>query len=628
VAVLHRVGGSIRGVIGTTATPGLGAAADDDTPKVTAWREFRAQRTSEITAWLDEHDVAAVVVVIPSASVVCRTCTLPDADAEHLAEALALQAEAHQLAAVPAYRRATAVLPGAPGETSRNGIIVDWPNGAADPALDTADAPWGDRPVTYAPDVAAVAALLNGQRPDEPLVWFDRTDGSLALAISHANGAILRAARVSPGDVHAWAQSVGRVVAETALSVGHTPAFTERLVGAVSERVRTIDHDAALIAPPAILEVLRRRVGSAPGDDRFWRDYGVAVGAFAAASGALAALTRLQLAPPIENPPAFRRILNVLSDRKWAARIAVLAVLAILFTPLLAAGLRLAVLKLKLPDLDEYRAAVREAEVQLAVYRELKTHARPMTKLLGDIANCTPEGIDLDQVRIDEGRVRLSGRAKPDTTAKLTAPEVVAQMHRNLRRTDIFDEIYVGWGEPNTFGAYEFTLSASIVNPYRRFEYPRELDYGEWSMAERMYPGTGGSSPAPPATTPAVTPPAIIPAEFDEPVDEPADSDEPPRPRNGGSLVALPGDRPQGDNNLPGRSEGVRGGALPASQDIPEPLTQEQVDAMDLADAQEMYAKLSQAIQRARTDEETKERLWRDWRMVKARVRDLKRAQQ
>ena len=54
-------------------------------------------------------------------------------------------------------------------------------------------------------------------------------------------------------------------------------------------------------------------------------------------------------------------------------------------------------------------------------------------------------------------------------------------------------------------------------------------------------------------------------------------------------------------------------------------LTPEQVNAMDLADAQEMYARLSQAIQRARTDDETKERLWRDWRMVKARVRELKK---
>jgi hypothetical protein len=481
--------------------------------------------------------------------------------------------------------------------------------------------------------VAAVAALLNGQRPDEPLVWFDRADGSLALAISHANGAILRAARVSSGGPDAWVQNVGRVVAETALSVGHTPAFTERLVGSVSDRVRTVDHNAALLAPPAILEVLRRRVGSTPGDDRFWRDYGVAAGALIAATGALGALTRLQLAPPVEHPPAGRRILAVLSAPKSAAWIAAVAALAILLTPLITAGLRLAILKVKLPDLDAYRSAVQDAEVQLAVYRELKTYARPMTKLLGDIANCTPEGIDLDQIRIDEGRVRVSGRAKPDTAANLTAPEVVAQMHRNLRDTDIFDEIYVGWGEPNSFGAYEFTLSASVVNPYRRYGYSRELDYGAWPLVERLYPSAASNADRT-AERPPPDLPVILPPDLDEPADEAAD-EAPEAPeasrrngRSGEKLVALPDDHPAAGSDLPGWGDPVRSGALPASQDIPEPLTQEQVDAMDLPDAQEMYAKLSQAIQRARTDDETKERLWRDWRMVKARVRDLKKAQQ
>ena len=42
----------------------------------------------------------------------------------------------------------------------------------------------------------SLAALLNGQRPDGPVLWFDPADGSVALAVSHANGAVLRAARI------------------------------------------------------------------------------------------------------------------------------------------------------------------------------------------------------------------------------------------------------------------------------------------------------------------------------------------------------------------------------------------------------------------------------------------------
>jgi hypothetical protein len=59
------------------------------------------------------------------------------------------------------------------------------------------------------------------------------------------------------------------------------------------------------------------------------------------------------------------------------------------------------------------------------------------------------------------------------------------------------------------------------------------------------------------------------------------------------------------------------------SQDIPEPLTPEEIDMMNLGEAQEHYRHLSQAIQQARVDEETKKRLWTDWRLLRNRVRDL-----
>ncbi|MHC5007545.1 MAG: hypothetical protein ACYTGF_09340, partial [Planctomycetota bacterium] len=410
VAVLHRVGGTIRGLIGTSAPAGRPEAPDDRQPAVTEFKEFRSNRPDEIAAWLDEHDVGSVVVVLPSASVVCRTCTLPEAEPEHLAQALALQAEAHQITAVPDHRRAVTVLPAADGEMSRSGVIVDWPQGPGDRDLaGAADAnakPWGDRPVTFAPDVAAIAALLNGHRPNEPLLWFDRSDGSLALAISHANGAILRAARVATRDADAWSDNVGRVVAETALSVGHTPAFTETLVATTRERIEGVDRNAALVVPRQTVGILRGRVGGTPEDLRWWRDWGVAVGTLMAATGQLAALTRLRLSPPVEHPSPARRVLGALSDPAAATRIAAVCVLIVLLGPLVISGVRLGLVKLKLPDLETFRAEARQAEVQLAMYSELESKAWPMTKLLSDLACCTPEGIDLEQIRVDEDRVR------------------------------------------------------------------------------------------------------------------------------------------------------------------------------------------------------------------------------
>ncbi|MEE9471041.1 MAG: hypothetical protein V3W32_04925, partial [Gemmatimonadota bacterium] len=96
VAILHRVGGTIRAVIGTLGPASRPDAPAEGQPTLTEFKEFRAGRPDEIAAWLDELDAGSVVVVLPSASVVCRTCTLPEAAPEHLAQALALQAEAHQ----------------------------------------------------------------------------------------------------------------------------------------------------------------------------------------------------------------------------------------------------------------------------------------------------------------------------------------------------------------------------------------------------------------------------------------------------------------------------------------------------------------------------------------------------
>jgi hypothetical protein len=48
---------------------------------------------------------------------------------------------------------------------------------------------------------------------------------------------------------------------------------------------------------------------------------------------------------------------------------------------------------------------------------------------------------------------------------------------------------------------------------------------------------------------------------------------------------------------------------------------------MTLPEAQETYARISRALQQARVDEETKERLWRDWRLIRDHVRTLKKKQ-
>ena len=109
-----------------------------------------------------------------------------------------------------------------------------------------------------------------------------------------------------------------------------------------------------------------------------------------------------------------------------------------------------------------------------------------MTKLLADIACSTPESIDIEQIHIRHGeRISITGRTRKD--GNHTAQQVVALMEHNLPNTGVFSQIYLIWGNPNNFDAYEFSLTARVVNPYRIHDYPLDLDYGRWTLADRLY---------------------------------------------------------------------------------------------------------------------------------------------
>jgi hypothetical protein len=623
LVAVHRAGGSLRCVAG----PSGGGRG------VSAWTELPAGKPERLAAWLAEQGAGAVLGVLPAGRVVVRTCLLPSADAFHLDQALALQAEAHVPSDMPPWRQARAVLPMAPGETSRSGVLAWWPPGPAERELPGADPAAWPGPVAHVPDVAALAALLNGRRPDGALLWFDRDDGSVALAISHANGLVFRAARVGGARL---AADVARVVAETALSVGHGPEFAQALAAAAQGGVESVDRSAGLVAPPEVVAGAAARLPGSPDDPRWWRDYAVAAGALLAATGELAALARFQAEAPIERPSRIRRIVDALSTPRGAAKACLVSVAVALFSPLAFAGLRLAVLELKLPDLSQAMRDARDSETGLAVYGDLRTQGWPMTKLISDIACNTPEAIEIEQIRIRHGEpVSVSGRARPDEKAKLSAQEVVTLMQDNLRRTDMFQEIHLNWGDPNSFGHYEFNLTARVVNPYRAHAYPRELDYGAWTLAERLYP-----SPAAPAA-PQPDPPAAVPAGGDDDADadadagsgEPVDIDlagpveaAPPRTRVGSTVE--PGGSFVADGDVVSRGSERPAGGLPPSKDIPESLTPEQIAAMGLAEAQEHYGHFSQAIQQARLDPAERQRLWQDWKLLRERVRVLKAEQE
>ncbi len=618
VAVLHRAAGRVRGLVAAT---GVGR------PKITAWREFDAGQTDAVGPWLETLNVSRVIGVLPSAAVICRTCTLPEAEPQQLDQAISLQAEANFPTAV-AHRLAHAILPAAGGEMSRSGIIVAWPETAV------VEVPPISQPITFTPDVVALAALFNGARPTEALLWLDAGDGSVAVALAHANGVVLRAARGNASTAASWAESVRGMLAETALNVGHTAAFTESLAGDAAGRLRGIAHPSgAFFGPTETLVALQARIEApAAAETAWWRDYAVAVGALLAAQGPLAPLTRLRSSAPLETPSRLDAIAKGLSDSNTMIKVVAACLLLAMLGPLLLSGLRLGLLNLRLPEseLTKQIAQARDTGIQLALYSELRDRAWPMTKILADITCNTPEGIDLDEIRIRHGeQVSVIGKAKRSKT--MSAPEAIAQMQENLGLCRVFSDISTRWRDADSYGSYEFTLTATVAKPYHRHDYT-ELDYAEKTRAERLYGAAatvvsapiGAVDPEPPASDPQNTTATKPTNDGDEKIASAVD--EPDRESGArGPRQIMFAERPGSEGSVKNPADPRSSRAhIPPSQDIPEPLSNEQIDAMRLAEAREALTRVSAARQRARLDEPLRKRLKKEFKLLVEKVKELR----
>jgi hypothetical protein len=611
--VIHRAGKVWRGMIASTKGP---------KPAIVATREFTVGQLGQFDQWLDEHQAESVLCVLPASSVICRNCALPDAPAEQLEQALRLQAEAHLLGIAAPHRLAMGIQPSAPGETSRTGIILAWPESS------TVEPPATKRPITFIPDVAALAALLNGQRPTEPLIWLDRSDGSVALALTHAGGVVLRATREDAADASAWQRTVGRMMAETALSVGHTGAFIETIRNTAQRIAGSLDaNQGRLFMPPELIGPAAARLQGASADPQWWSQYGIAAGAVLARTGSLAGLTRLKQAAPIERPSRIRTALESLSRPRMAVAVVVACVLILMFGPLATSGLRLLILQFRFAGIQQELAAASKVEHQLAMYRELERQkAWPMTKLLADITTNTPLGIDLERIQISSGKdFSVSGTAR-DYDGR-SPRQVVALMQENLRKDNLFADISVSWGNSSNLGTYKFDLSGKVPHPYLEPQYPQERDFKKKPYAWYLYPQLADSSKtAEPSDTDEGDEPALAeagdePAESDPAADEPIDIatlDEPVDPEasdedpgSGARRRSSSGDL--GGAAMPGaeNADGPR-----PSEDVPPPLSEEQIKAMNPTELREAWFKVSKARKYVKGDEALSARLKKEFELI------------
>lgn len=642
LAILHQAGGRWSAVA---------ADIQGGTPRILDSTRIETGRADAIVQWLDRHNVGEVLAVVPASSVVCRTCTLPDAEPDELNESLALQAEAHLEGIAPAYRTAMAVLPAAISESNRAGLMLAWPESAGSMGL-----PDLHRPVRYTADIAALAALLDSERSDEPVLWVDRHNDAVAMAISHANGVALRATREDGKDDEQMTRGIQRALAETAFNVGHSGGYVGELTQSAAQHLSNIRADDAALLLPADLKMrLSNRVNGAGADNQWWSDYGIAVGALLARTGSLQSLTTMMAAPPAESPSVFHRIGEQLAQPRMAAIAVTAAVLLIAFAPVVFNGLRLLALNVRYSDIDARLEAVRDAKKRLTVYEELQNDAWPMSKLLADIANCTPLGIELDMVRVNKGQyVTVSGMASP--REGVAATELVSSMEQQLRNTGIFSEVKYSWDEPTADRRYPFDLNATVTRPFRLANYTVEQDFGKWTheMRRNGDPPPGDDEAAS-AETSEPDPTSVAMAD-DESSAAPPQANNGGRQRpgglvqpKGGATIDLKADEngstrqpEQGDASrstrpprVVGQNRDDRGlttiddrddaaGAAPG--EVPEFLSEATIKTLTRQETMAHLTKVAKATNRGHVDDETMEKLKQQQKQLLAHLDELRKS--
>jgi hypothetical protein len=605
-----------------------------------AVRDATSVRTHDrdgLESLLARHNVTRVICVLPSSAVVCRTCTLPNADAEQLEMALELQVESNALSGgAPEHRTSMGLLPAAPGETSRTGLVLTWPEQA------DIERPPTDRDVTYAPDIAALAALMDTQRPADPILWADPDSDAVGVCITHANGAIFRALRERATTSDEWRKRIVSAMAETAASVGHTGPFIESLTEACGSHLRLAgSSEPVLLLPEELIEHAAARLDGASTDAHWWKRYGIAAGVLLADASDMAAFTNLIDEPEIIKPTPVERVMTAMSTPRTATMVAVVCLLLLALTPLVFNGLRLLVLKWRYPDIEAKMTAVEELKKQNDMYAALNKQSWSMTKILSDLVCNTPEGVKLEMIDLQQsgGKCTVSGEAIPHTprnipgAAELSATEVLALMQKQLGESRIFDRIDLDWDDTDAYNRYKFNLSAQVVSPYHMQRYDLDdtkmLDFAWWTLMDRE----GGREPV--EAIPMEDDGGTMLADAGDTTPPVRDDPTPPAGDNGGSERTS---TPEGEHrSIGGGAGGVgsisdvverdeMGGGIP---DVPPELTEAMVRTMSVEEVRAALGDLSDVRRRVRRatkpgDEEMEalsERLRRDQDLLMRKLR-------
>ncbi|MBT4524189.1 MAG: hypothetical protein HOI88_08205 [Phycisphaerae bacterium] len=559
-----------------------------------------------------------VYAILPGASTICRTTTLPDIDEEQIFEVLRLQAEAKLLGHTSPSRRAIAPLEAAVGETNRVGLIVAWPENSK------SEFPSCLEDAFYIPDAVSLAALINGFRSTEPSVLADPTDGTVTLSISHPNGAAFRATREDFSNKESFVRGIVRIAQETASMHNHTDVYTNEMASKLQHEIDAKYNDSlVLLLPDTIMSGASKQITGAPAEDTvWWNNWGITAGALLAITGPLKTLTTIRQKSPELHPSFLEQVTARLETKSFAGRLLITAALLLAIGPALFSGVRLTILEMMNPEISSQYTELIESRKQQIVYKELGKISWPMTKVIADLTNNIPIGIEIESIRIDIGQpISVRGRARNEDGN--SAAELIALMQTNLQGTGIFKEITFAYDPAGTYGSREFDLWATVTDPLRRPRYTKEQDFGKWTFAMRQ----AGIEPEDEIAD--VTKPRAVESNS-SPMNE-ANNDS--IPNNTAPIETLENsdtridNRPRPMNSDSGGAlshSGNRGGENSPIMRVPDPITAEEIALMNRNETMIAVKDIAEAKKRVgRSNPEVKERLQKEFRLLMDHLKEL-----
>ncbi len=596
-----------------TGCHALCISTTSDRPEVIDAESFTGTTSLEdARSWIERNLAAKTVIMLAGSDVICRTVTMPSATTDQLEMALRLQVENLLLGGSARWRTNASLVPSSDPDRARSALLVEWPLTNPGPGLPVALA--ASLSPTFAPPIAALAALVGGALKlgahESFALYLERMSGSISIAYSDGIHSAFRTLREDGGDAVEWVASVVRIAAETLLLADIPSATIEPLMDALRGKLES--QCDGLIAPLAgEVASFQPLAKACPSDETWWQRNGILLGTAIALTGPLSGICSLQARPPEADLGAIARLSKIASSPRNATRFVIAAVLLAAIVPPAMSGGRLLYLRSLLPDAEAFERTLQRSDQQTAMFREYEKYAWPMSKLLGDIACTTPEGIELESIAIAHGApVKIEGSAKPQ--GGNGAAEAILLMERQMRESRVFDRIEKNWDAPNANGVIKFSMSAAVASATLVHNYPETQDFARRTLRDRRYgvvetsaatkqpsddasPATlssGGdeSLEGAPATAPSASGTTLAPTMSEDATkaieSAQANSNDPRAIKRRGT---------SGGSAAPDAARRGQGGSESTGVVIPDALTDEQIAAMTPAEAREALGKVSRA---------------------------------